>query len=357
MGALNRARAAADNRIVKSIARASIAALLVLLAGGAAVPQAAAEDLEELRTKAQEVADQLSSLEQRLVALDARRKALEQDLVASDQNIASLELSIHESQADYAAARARYVDSAVSAYKAGSTQQLELLLSARSVTELAALARAADELASIDSAALSEALASQREAETAQAELDDAKQRLLGKRARVDEVTASISLATEERSALLDELESEIARLEQEARERALEAQLAAAEATLDESFAGVLEPDDSGAGPAQNLPEGFAATGVVFEGTASWYGPGFEGDGTANGEIYDPENYTAASKELPFNTWLYVNHEGRGVIVRINDRGPYVGDRIIDLSQAAARAIGLSGVGWVEIEILLKTS
>ena len=355
---LNPSPGTADNILMKSVARALIAASLALLSGLAAVPQAAAEDIDELRTRAQEVADRLSSLEQRLISLESRREGLEQDILASDQRIGALELSIHEFEADYSAARGRYVDSAVRAYKAGANPQLELLLSARSMSELASLAEAADEIARIDSAALSEALTARRRALRAQAALDSEKQELLAARERVESVSASLSAATDERSTVLDELTTEIARLEQEARERALAAQLAAAEAaSLDEAFLAVLEPDQSGAGPAQNLPDGFAASGVSFEGAASWYGPGFEGDATANGEIYDPREFTAASKELPFDTWLFVSFEGRGVIVRINDRGPYVGERIIDLSQAAAQAVGLSGVGWVEIEILIKTS
>jgi len=343
---------------VKPAVRALIAASLALLSGVAVVPRAAAEDIDELRTRAQEVADRLSSLEQDLISLEGRRERLEQDILASDQRIGALELSIHEFEADYEAARGRYVDSAVRSYKAGAHPQLELLLSARSMSELASLAQAADEIARIDSAALTEALAARRRALGAQAALDSEKQGLLAAREQVESVTASLSAATDERSVVLAELTTEIARLEQEARERALVAQLAAAEAaSFDEAFLEALQPDDSGAGPAQNLPDGFAGTGVSFEGAASWYGPGFVGDATANGEIYDPRKFTAASKELPFDTWLFVSYEGRGVIVRINDRGPYVGERILDLSQAAAQAVGLSGVGWVEIEILIKTS
>ncbi|MDQ3659829.1 MAG: septal ring lytic transglycosylase RlpA family protein [Actinomycetota bacterium] len=362
-GPLNPAPRRADNLLVKPVARALMAVSLVLLSGVAVLPQAAAEDIDDLRTRAQEVADRLSSLEQRLISLEGRREGLEQDILASDQRIGALELSIHGFEADYKAARGRYVESAVSAYKAGVNPQLELLLSARSMSELVSLAQAAEEVARIDSAALSEALTARGRALSAQAALDSEKQGLLAAREEVESVTASLSAATDERSAVLDELNAEIARLEQEARERALAAQLAAAEAaeaeatSFDEAFLEALEPDASGAGPAQNLPDGFAATGVSFEGAASWYGPGFEGDATANGEIYDPTKFTAASKELPFDTWLFVRYEGRGVIVRINDRGPYVGERIIDLSQAAAQAVGLSGVGWVEIEILIKTS
>jgi rare lipoprotein A len=91
--------------------------------------------------------------------------------------------------------------------------------------------------------------------------------------------------------------------------------------------------------------------------GIASWYGPGFHGRQTANGERFNQNEMTAAHRSLPFGTKVRVtnSNNGRSVIVRINDRGPYVGNRLIDLSAAAAQAIGLqsSGVGPVNIEIL----
>ncbi|HLR46869.1 MAG TPA: septal ring lytic transglycosylase RlpA family protein [Deinococcales bacterium] len=91
--------------------------------------------------------------------------------------------------------------------------------------------------------------------------------------------------------------------------------------------------------------------------GNASWYGPGFAGRHTANGEVFDPGELTAAHRTLPFNTRVRVTHAGSGqnVVVRINDRGPFKGDRVIDLSRAAADAIGLtaSGVAMVHLEIL----
>ena len=77
----------------------------------------------------------------------------------------------------------------------------------------------------------------------------------------------------------------------------------------------------------------------------SSWYGPGLEGNLTASGEVFDPYDYTAASPYLPFGTELLVCYQ-RCVIVRVNDRGPYGGGREMDLSQAAADAIGLTAVG-----------
>jgi rare lipoprotein A len=88
-------------------------------------------------------------------------------------------------------------------------------------------------------------------------------------------------------------------------------------------------------------------AVGASFSGQASWYGGSFQGQRTANGEHFDTNDYTAASKTLSFGTRLRVCHAGC-VIVRVNDRGPYVGGRILDLSRAAANAIGYSGVAYV---------
>jgi rare lipoprotein A len=80
--------------------------------------------------------------------------------------------------------------------------------------------------------------------------------------------------------------------------------------------------------------------------GLASWYGPGFEGLPTASGEPYNPYGYTAAHKSMPLGTDLLVKYGGRSVQVTVNDRGPYVGERELDLSQGAAEAVGLTQAG-----------
>jgi rare lipoprotein A len=98
-------------------------------------------------------------------------------------------------------------------------------------------------------------------------------------------------------------------------------------------------------------------ATGAREVGVASWYGPGFAGRATANGETFDPSLLTAAHRALPFNTRVRVTNleNGRVVEVRINDRGPFKDNRIIDLSRAAAERIGLvtSGVARVRLEVV----
>ena len=84
----------------------------------------------------------------------------------------------------------------------------------------------------------------------------------------------------------------------------------------------------------------------------ASYYGPGFEGNLTANGEVFDSSQFTAAHKTLEFGTKLIVSYEGRSAVVRINDRGPYIEGRDLDLSQGAAEYLGLTAVGVAVVDV-----
>ena len=93
---------------------------------------------------------------------------------------------------------------------------------------------------------------------------------------------------------------------------------------------------------------------GDTEEGIASWYGHPYHGRAAANGEIYDMEKMTAAHRTLPFNTWVrvYDLDNNRTTEVRITDRGPFVGGRIIDLSHAAARELEMIGPGVARVRI-----
>jgi rare lipoprotein A len=108
--------------------------------------------------------------------------------------------------------------------------------------------------------------------------------------------------------------------------------------------------------GPAQERP----ATSVSGqEGMASYYGKSFAGRPTASGERFDPRALTAAHRDLPFGTRIRVTNleNGRSVTVRVNDRGPFAGGRIVDLSWQAARELDMvdSGVARVRLEVLAR--
>lgn len=119
-------------------------------------------------------------------------------------------------------------------------------------------------------------------------------------------------------------------------------------------SMAGAMDRDG-----LQEVAEldGYTSSGTVRTGIASWYGPGFHGRRAANGSRFDMNAMTAAHRTLPFGTMVRVINQrtGKSCIVKITDRGPFVGNRIIDLSKGAASAIGMlgSGVSKVTIEVL----
>lgn len=164
----------------------------------------------------------------------------------------------------------------------------------------------------------------------------------------------------------LSDLKRQAARIEKDADTAAIEAALAV---KMDE-LAGVngsliyeQVQDSSSTLPLEFSPgrvfsrpdeSAYARTGQVFSGYASWCGDGFRDRPTASGEVYDPYGFTCSHRTLPFGTWLRVTFRGRSVIVRVNDRGPFAPGRAIDLSRAAAESVGLSGVRWIDCELVV---
>ncbi len=148
----------------------------------------------------------------------------------------------------------------------------------------------------------------------------------------------------------------------------AIPAQAQSPSSAFEEAFSGMkaptlpLDPDD-GAVDLRALAIAQGNTGQVLQslgsGEASYYGRRFHGRITANGETFDMNAFTAAHRTLPFGSMVRVTNprNGRSVIVRINDRGPYVGDRVIDLSRAAAEQIGLIQPGFAEVQLALVAS
>jgi rare lipoprotein A len=139
-------------------------------------------------------------------------------------------------------------------------------------------------------------------------------------------------------------------------------AQTPAASTSTDQPAPGPVKTAPSAGSPASGPPPSSERQppipgGYVEEGVASWYGVPFNGRRTSNGEIYDMHTFTAAHRTLPFNCVVRVTNlnNGKQTEVRINDRGPFVANRVIDLSLAAAQAIEMWGPGTanVRLEIL----
>ena len=332
------------------LARVSLVALAAAALSASAITQmASAGDLQTVRERAQSVADEVTLLERNLEDLHARRERLEDGIIESSSKIGALESTIAEVEDEVAAARDLYIARAIEAYKGGTTgMRLEMMLAAESVSELLAVAEMNSVAVSVDQRRLEELEDARAEVEGVQDDLDRHKREQMEVLAEVEAISAEMGVTLDDRRAVLAELADEVEELEKQVRRKE---QLAPEP---------VVEPPSTvtpaaTATATSDVPEGYASTGVTFGGVASWYGPGFAGNLTANGEIYDPMGLTAANKELPFNTLLFVKYNGRGVVVRINDRGPYAGDRIIDLSQGAAKTVGMSGIGWVDATIVVK--
>jgi rare lipoprotein A len=120
---------------------------------------------------------------------------------------------------------------------------------------------------------------------------------------------------------------------------------------------AAILVVVATGCARPRPFPAGMRAPiGYEETGPASWYGNPYHGRRAASGEVYDMNQMTAAHRTLPFDTWLVVENldNGRTAEVRINDRGPFVGNRILDLSYAAARVLGAIGAGVIKVRLLV---
>jgi rare lipoprotein A (peptidoglycan hydrolase) len=118
------------------------------------------------------------------------------------------------------------------------------------------------------------------------------------------------------------------------------------------------LEAEPLSVGAAHSGLKNLTPSDITLQGEASWYGPYFHGRATANGETYNQHDLTVAHKSLPFGTHLQVRNlrNDKTVVVRVNDRGPYVGDRSLDLSNAAAQCLGSDEVGVIPYEaVILK--
>jgi rare lipoprotein A (peptidoglycan hydrolase) len=325
-------------------------ALTALISASLWPPSAGATDLEELRREAQTIADEVSGLEHQRAGLLRKSQDLAKKVVKVTAEIGVLENEIHDANAAVSAARDQYIDRAVEAYKTGSVTRLALLLSADSLGELMTMAEATLNAGQIEGDAVTELEAARTEVLNAQARLDERKGFLLQAQTQAQALSVQITDTIDQRRSRLSELSARIDEIEAQARQAA-EVAATAQNVDVGAELLKILQP----AGPSDDIPKGFVSTGVTFEGVASWYGPGFEGNHTASGQVFDSSLYTAASKELPLGSWLHVSHDGKGVVVLVNDRGPYVEGRILDLSHAAAQAIGIGGLGWVKATILVK--
>jgi rare lipoprotein A (peptidoglycan hydrolase) len=315
---------------------AAVRRLLVVgvVAACALLPAPAQGSVQTDRTAAALVMRQLDGLDARRAELVQRRssaRARLDDLVTA---IGVTKVTIADEEDQIAAARSALAREVVGDYKVGTPDATTYVLGAVSFADLVDRMDVLDRIDTSEVALITR-IAGER------ASLQATRERLEGQIASQRGQIAAIAAATDRIDAGIAARRSLLASITARMRTR-----LAAEQARRDR-----LAQSDGGAtgGSGGGTPDG-----RVFYGDCTWYGPGFAGDPTASGEIFDPHKLTAASPWLPFNTILRVTSTvtGRSVTVRVNDRGPF-GHGVLDLAQHAARIIGLQGWQRVRIEVV----
>ncbi|MGH2772984.1 MAG: RlpA-like double-psi beta-barrel domain-containing protein, partial [Actinomycetota bacterium] len=252
---------------------------------------------------------------------------------------------------------------AASIYKHGPSSILAPLFTARSWSELMRQPVIWRNLALMDGKIVLESTRLKEELAARRSELARSSENIKERNAQLDDARDRLTAVRRERQGSLGKLRAAIQ--EAMAAEKAVMAARAAAvkkapavcvpgSPDRDRKLQTLLDWYAPATGPAGFLPPKLSATGVVTNGSASWYGPGFDGCRSSSGATFRASQMTAASLSLPLGTLLKATSGGRSAVVVITDRGPYVAGRDLDLSKAAAQAIGIGGVGPVSMEILL---
>lgn len=299
-------------------------------------------------------------LEREITALDDDARALDERIAVTNQRLVVQQDEVDRAEERLASAKTRYRSRLVQVYKRGTIDPLTILLSADTLNDLVTRAAVLSRIAEDDSRVVADLNIATADARYQQATLADvqSQDRML---------RAELRTRRESLTKLLAEQDALVAKLTVEAREALLQARRITAETrqnwrqssipvgtTIPRATAAVDAYPGVGYLVSAYMPRQFKTSAKTFTAVCSWYGPGFNGRGTASGQVFNEDDLTCASRTLPFGTVLALTRGDRRVIVYVNDRGPYVDGRDLDLSRAAATALGFSGVASVQAEIVI---
>lgn len=310
--------------------------VVVLIALAAAAPAGAARSVAAQRSTAARVMAQLDRLQARRDAAAQREQAAQLRLTLAREAMANAKTEIASATASLAIAREALAEALVANYKGGGEDAVAYVLASGSFSDLVSRVDTLSRVAGGDRELI--------------AEINAAQERLRARESELQVNAATAEAAARDATAARTQLDAAIARTR---------AVLAGVNADIRAQLAGERSRRSHLAskhsdGGSSGSGSGGGGSANVFYGECTWYGPGFAGHRTADGEIFDPTKLTAASPWLPFNTMLKVTNlaTGLSVQVRVNDRGPF-GRGVLDLSAHAAQIVGLSGWQRVRIQIL----
>lgn len=284
--------------------------------------------------QARRLESEIAGLEEQLARTQRDWITISQQLQEVEQNIVSCYMQIDAAEAEVDNAKRKLNDKLIYLYIEGRRDALVKLFGSRDVSDFVTKLDYLLHVASSEAGAFGELKTKRYKLMKYQDQLIVFKQKE-AKLARNQDTTAIESIIAQKRNELA-EVNGSIIANELPATQNA---------AATDFSPNRVYEQPDENC---------FIRTGQMLSGYSTWYGNEFHGRPTASGEIFKQDAFTCAHKTLPFGTWLRVTFRERSVIVKVNDRGPFVKGRMLDLSRGAAEVIGLSGVQWIDCEIVV---
>ena len=313
------------------------ALLLVWMTGlpaGQAIAQTLPDSYISKIEQARRLESEIAGLEKQLARTQRDWITISQQLQEVEQSIVNCYMQIDAAETEVENAKRKLNDKLIYLYIEGRRDALVKLFGSRDVSDFVTKLDYLLHIASSEAGAFGELKTKRYKLMKYQDQLIVFKQKE-AKLARSQDTTAIESIIAQKRNELA-EVNGSIIANELPATQNA---------AATDFSPNRVYEQPDENC---------FIRTGQMLSGYSTWYGNEFHGRPTASGEIFNQYAFTCAHKTLPFGTWLRVTFRERSVIVKVNDRGPFVKGRMLDLSRGAAEVIGLSGVQWIDCEIVV---
>lgn len=317
-------------------------------------------DVSEVQGQLDAATARAFQLETEITTLDEDRRALEERLAVTAGRLIAQASTVDAADATLAEAESAFRQRVVAVYKRGSYDMLELLLSSDTLTELASRMALLTRIVEDDGRVVADLNLAAADARYQQSLLADLQAQDRTLEQELDSRIAALST-------LLAEQESVVIQLTVEAREALLATrqfnastrqQWRAASIPIGTDIPRSTATVDSQPGLtyviSSYMPRTYRSSGETYAAVCSWYGPGFNGRGTASGQIFNEDDFTCASRTLPFGTVLALTRGDRRIIVYVNDRGPFIDGRDLDLSKAAASALGFSGVATVQVEVVV---
>jgi len=341
---MRRKAARATKRCLALLALGVLLQCTVLASPPAAGAQNEAASLEQ---EANRITYQILDLRARREAASREGRALRTELEQLDGLIARNQEEMASLEAEISRARQAYRESLRRLYMQEDFNELEVILESRELDEMWRDVDYLDRMAVSHLQALNDLKDKLARRQVKERDLREYRER----RERLAE-----ALDAEGLDRRIQELESRLSEINARLRELRTAGAGRSPSASPPPSYTWKLPPPGRLLDRVPVMPplSDFERTGIVFSGYTTYYGAEWHGKPTSSGVIYNMYDYTCAHRTLPFGTWLLVTYQGRQVIVQVNNRGPFVPGRVLDLSWAAAQSIGLDGVKWTEFEVIV---